>query len=173
MFGGLYPAYARGEAYLEAQRGREAAAEFQKVLDHRGVVFADPICALAHLQLGRAYALSVDKNKAKAAYKDFLTLWKEADSDIPILKQAKRSTRNCNERTHELRCGLTADSFTRLGGDLRVLDVLFECLVEEEHEVLQKAELSGALIQRTTSEAPQRLCITSDWLCTRKQSVSA
>jgi eukaryotic-like serine/threonine-protein kinase len=89
MFGGLYPAYVRGEAYLEARQGREAAAEFQKVLDHRGVVFADPIGALAHLQMGRAYALSGNKNKARAAYQDFLTLWKDADPDIPILKQAK------------------------------------------------------------------------------------
>jgi len=88
-FGGLYPAYVRGEAYLEAQQGREAAAEFQKVLDHRGVVFADPIGALAHLQLGRAYTMAGDTTKARAAYNDFLTLWKDADPDIPILKQAK------------------------------------------------------------------------------------
>ncbi|MBV8866436.1 MAG: hypothetical protein JO210_13670, partial [Acidobacteriaceae bacterium] len=89
QFGGLYPAYVRGQAYLEAGRGREAAAEFQKVLDHRGIVLADPIDALAHLQLGRAYTLSGDNAKAKSAYERFLTLWKDADSDIPILKQAK------------------------------------------------------------------------------------
>jgi tetratricopeptide (TPR) repeat protein/predicted Ser/Thr protein kinase len=88
-FGGLYPAYVRGEAYLEARRSAEAAGEFQKILDHRGIVFADPIDALAHLQLGRAFALSGDTAKAKIAYQDFLTLWKDADSDIPILKQAK------------------------------------------------------------------------------------
>ncbi|HSU61237.1 MAG TPA: protein kinase [Bryobacteraceae bacterium] len=88
-FGGLYPAYVRGEAYLETRQGREAAAEFQKVLDHRGLVFADPVGALAHLQLGRAYALSGDKAKAKSAYGDFLTLWKDADPDLPILKRAK------------------------------------------------------------------------------------
>jgi hypothetical protein len=88
-FGGLYPAYVRGQAYLEAQQGREAAAEFQKVLDHRGVVFADPIGALAHLQLGRAYVVSGDMAKAKNAYQDFLTLWQDADADIPVLKQAK------------------------------------------------------------------------------------
>jgi eukaryotic-like serine/threonine-protein kinase len=67
----------------------EAAAEFQKILDHRGIVAADPIGALAHLQLGRTFALSGDKAKAKAAYQDFLTLWKEADPDIPILRQAR------------------------------------------------------------------------------------
>ena len=88
-FGGLYPAYVRGEAYLETRQGREAAAEFQKVLDHRGIVFADPIGALAHLQLGRAYVVSEDVAKAKSAYEDFFTLWKDADADIPVLKQAK------------------------------------------------------------------------------------
>jgi hypothetical protein len=88
-FGGLYPVYVRGEAYLEAHYGREAAAEFQKVLDHRGIVFADPIGALAHLQLGRALASSGDGAKARSAYQDFLTLWKDADPDIPVLKQAK------------------------------------------------------------------------------------
>ena len=88
-FGGLYPAYIRGEAYLAAGRGPEAAAEFQKVLNHRGIVLADPIGALAHLQLGRAYVVSGDKTKAKNAYKDFLTLWKEADANLPVLKQAR------------------------------------------------------------------------------------
>ena len=85
----LYPAYVRGEAYLAARRGREAAVEFQKILDHRGIVVSDPIGALAHLQLGRAYVLTADKDKARIAYKDFLTLWKEADPDVPILKEAK------------------------------------------------------------------------------------
>jgi tetratricopeptide (TPR) repeat protein len=88
-FGGGYPAYVRGDAYLKAGRGQEAVAEFQKVLDHRGVVLADPIGALAHLQLGRALALSGDMAKAKAAYAAFLALWKDADADIPILKSAK------------------------------------------------------------------------------------
>jgi tetratricopeptide (TPR) repeat protein len=88
-FGGLYPAYVRGEAYLAAGRGQEAAAEFQKVLNHRGIVLADPIGALAHLQLGRAYVVSGDMTKAKNAYQDFLTLWKDADADIPVLKQAR------------------------------------------------------------------------------------
>ena len=88
-FGALYPVYFRGEAYLASQRGAEAAAEFQKIVDHRGIVLSDPIGALAHLQLGRAYALSGDRSKARSAYQDFFTLQKDADSDIPVLKQAK------------------------------------------------------------------------------------
>ena len=87
--GGLHSAYVRGEALLAAHRYAEAAAEFQKILDHRGIVGADPIGALAHWQLGRAFALSGDKAKAKAAYEAFLALWKAADQDIPILKLAK------------------------------------------------------------------------------------
>ncbi len=83
------PAYLRGQAYLVAHRSHEAAAEFQKILDHRGVVLNIVIGALAHLQIGRAYAMQGDTSKATAAYQDFLTLWKDADSDIPILKQAK------------------------------------------------------------------------------------
>ena len=94
--GNLYPAYVRGLAYLAAHQGAEAAGEFQKILDHRGIVLSDPIGALAHLQLGRAYALSGDKTKAKSAYQDFLTLWKDADPDIPILKQAKAEYANLN-----------------------------------------------------------------------------
>ena len=89
FFGMLYPVYVRGQAYLTAHQGAEAATEFQKILDHRGIVASDPIGALAHLQLGRAFALSGDTTKAKIAYQDFLTLWKDADSDIPILKQAQ------------------------------------------------------------------------------------
>jgi DNA-binding winged helix-turn-helix (wHTH) protein/tetratricopeptide (TPR) repeat protein len=85
----LYPVYVRGEAFLAAHRGREAAAEFQKILDHRGIVLNEPIGALAHLQVARAYVLQGDTNKARAAYQDFLTLWKDADPDIPILRQAK------------------------------------------------------------------------------------
>jgi DNA-binding winged helix-turn-helix (wHTH) protein/tetratricopeptide (TPR) repeat protein len=87
--GSFYSAYVRGLAYLAAHRGTDAAAEFQKILDHRGIVTCDPVGALAHLQLGRAYALSGDKAKAKSAYQDFLTLWKDADPDIPVLIQAK------------------------------------------------------------------------------------
>jgi tetratricopeptide (TPR) repeat protein len=90
FFGGsLYPVYVRGESYLAAHRGPEAAVEFQKIIDRRGIVVSDPIGALAHLQLGRALVLAGDKAKAKAAYQDFLTLWVEADLDIPVLRQAK------------------------------------------------------------------------------------
>jgi hypothetical protein len=74
---------------LAARQGPEAAVQFQKILDHRGIVAGDPIGALAHLQLGRAYALTGDKTRAKSAYQDFLTLWNNADPDIPILKEAK------------------------------------------------------------------------------------
>jgi hypothetical protein len=88
--GSLYPIYVRGVAYLAARHGAEATREFQKVLDHRGIVATDPIGALARLQLGRALALAGDRMKAKAAYQDFLTLWKEADPSIPILLQARR-----------------------------------------------------------------------------------
>jgi len=85
----LYPVYVRGEAYLAAHQGKEAAAEFQRILDHRGIVLNEPIGALAHLQLGRAYSLQGDTAKARAAYQDFLTLWKDADPDIPVFKEAK------------------------------------------------------------------------------------
>jgi DNA-binding winged helix-turn-helix (wHTH) protein/tetratricopeptide (TPR) repeat protein len=94
--GNLDPAYVRGLAYLAAHQGREAAREFQKILNHRGIVVCDPIGALAHLQLGRAYALAGDKTKARSAYQDFLTLWKDADPDIPILKQAQAERANLN-----------------------------------------------------------------------------
>jgi tetratricopeptide (TPR) repeat protein len=87
--GGLHSAYVRGEAFIAAQRYAEAAAEFQKILDHRGIVGLDPIGALAHWRLGRVFALSGDKTKAKAAYEAFFALWKNADPDIPILKSAK------------------------------------------------------------------------------------
>jgi hypothetical protein len=82
---------------LAAGQGRQAAAEFQKILDHRGIVVSDPIGALAHLQLGRALALSGDKAKAKTAYQDFLVLWKNAERDIPILKRARAEYANLNE----------------------------------------------------------------------------
>jgi DNA-binding winged helix-turn-helix (wHTH) protein/tetratricopeptide (TPR) repeat protein len=84
----LYPIYLRGEAYLAAKQGPAAVAEFQKILDHPGLAQNQPIGALAHLEIGRASALSGDTTKAKAEYQQFLTLWKDADPDIPILKQA-------------------------------------------------------------------------------------
>jgi hypothetical protein len=72
-----------------ARQGREAAVEFQKILDHRYLVTNAPWGALAHLGLARAYSLSGDKEKSRTAYQDFLALWKDADPDIPILKEAK------------------------------------------------------------------------------------
>ena len=85
----LYPIYVRGEAYLAMRQGTAAAPEFRKIIDHPGLIVNEPIGALARLQLGRAYALSGDTAKAKSAYQDFLALWKDADPDIPILKEAK------------------------------------------------------------------------------------
>jgi tetratricopeptide (TPR) repeat protein len=87
--GTMYPIYVRGEAYLATRNGQAAVAEFHKILEHRGIILNFPLGALTHLQLGRAYTVTGDTTKAKAAYQDFLTLWKDADPDIPILKQAK------------------------------------------------------------------------------------
>jgi predicted Zn-dependent protease/predicted Ser/Thr protein kinase len=85
----LYPIYVRGEAYLAVHQGNEAAAEFQKILDHGGIVLNEPIGALARLGLARAFAVHGDILKAKTTYQDFLTLWKDADPDVPVLKQAQ------------------------------------------------------------------------------------
>jgi eukaryotic-like serine/threonine-protein kinase len=82
-------AYLRGQSYLVARRGGEAAAEFQRILDHRGVVLDSLVGPLSHVGLARAYAVQGDVERARPAYQDFLTLWKDADADIPILKQAK------------------------------------------------------------------------------------
>jgi len=87
--GNMYATYVLGLAHLRAQDGAGAAADYLKILDHRGIVLNSPIGALAHLQLARAYAITGDTAKAKAAYTDFLTLWKDADPDVPIFKQAK------------------------------------------------------------------------------------
>jgi tetratricopeptide (TPR) repeat protein len=87
--GFLCPVYLRGEAYLMLHDGKAAAAEFQKFIDHWGVVANFPWGALARLELPRAYAIQGDTTKARTAYQDFLTLWRDADSDVPILKQAK------------------------------------------------------------------------------------
>jgi predicted Zn-dependent protease len=87
--GNMDPIYLRGNAYLKLGDGRAAAAEFQKIIEHPGIARAWPVGALAHLGLARAYRLQGDTNKARTAYQDFLTLWKDADPDIPVLKQAK------------------------------------------------------------------------------------
>ena len=81
--------YARGLAYLRAGQGREAALEFQKILDHPGVSPVSPAHVLAILGLARAHALASDTAAARKSYQDFLTLWKDADPDIPVLQQAK------------------------------------------------------------------------------------
>jgi eukaryotic-like serine/threonine-protein kinase len=89
FFGALYPTYVRGDAYLANHQGNEAVAEFQRIVNHRGITISDPIGALAWLQLGRAYASIGEQSKAKAAYSHFLDLWKHADPDLPIFKQAQ------------------------------------------------------------------------------------
>jgi serine/threonine protein kinase/tetratricopeptide (TPR) repeat protein len=89
LTGTLYPAYLRGEAYLLAHNGSAAAAEFQKVLDHRGIVLNFVTGAMAHLRISRAYAMAGGTAKAKAAYQEFFTLWKDADPEIPILREAR------------------------------------------------------------------------------------
>jgi predicted Zn-dependent protease len=88
MGAGLYPVYVRGEAYLAAREGGQAAGEFQKITDRRSIGL-NPVGALAHLGLARSYAMQGDTTKARAAYQDFLALWKDADPDIPILIAAK------------------------------------------------------------------------------------
>ena len=85
----LNAVYVRGDAYLLLRKGNEAAGEFQKILDHRGIVQNSVVASLAHLGLGRAYAMAGDTGKARAAYQDFFAVWKDADPDVPILKQAK------------------------------------------------------------------------------------
>jgi eukaryotic-like serine/threonine-protein kinase len=89
IYGVLYPIYVRGEAYLAMHQGTQAAAEFQKILDHPGIAYSDPVGALARLQIARAYAMSGDQAKARTAYQDFFKLWKDADPDIPVLQQAR------------------------------------------------------------------------------------
>ena len=88
-FGALYPIYVRGQAYLAARQPAEAVGEFQRILDHRSIVLVDPMDAMARLQLARALALSGDTVKAKGVYSDLLTLWKNADPDVPVLKEAR------------------------------------------------------------------------------------
>jgi hypothetical protein len=88
-FGALYPIYVRGLAYISARQPAQAVAEFQRIVDHRGIVLVDPMDALARLQLARALVLSGDTVKAKSAYTDLLTLWRNADPEIPVLKEAR------------------------------------------------------------------------------------
>ncbi len=94
----MYPVYVRGEAFLKAKRASEAAGEFQKILDHRGVVINGPLVPMARLSLARAYVMQGDIAKGLAAYDDFLSLWKNADPDIPVLKQARAEYAKLKQR---------------------------------------------------------------------------
>jgi TolA-binding protein len=85
----MYPTFVRGQAYFALHKPTEAAAEFQKILDHPGVVLGDPMGAVARLQLGRALAQAGDTTKARAVYQDLLALWKDADPDLELPKQAR------------------------------------------------------------------------------------
>jgi tetratricopeptide (TPR) repeat protein/predicted Ser/Thr protein kinase len=96
FYGMYYTAYLRGEAYLAEHQGLAAAAEFQKIVDHPGVVISDPVGALAHVQLGRAFVLSGEKVKAKTAYREFLKLWKDADPRTSLLERARIEYMNLN-----------------------------------------------------------------------------
>jgi ATP/maltotriose-dependent transcriptional regulator MalT len=89
FFGSLYPVFFRGEAFLAANKGAEAANEFQKILSHRGIMIGDPVLVLADLGLARAYAMSGELAKARSQYGEFFALWNNADPDIPVLKRAK------------------------------------------------------------------------------------
>ena len=89
FFGALYPVYVRGTAYLALQDGTKAAEEFEKIVAHKGVLISDPVGAVAYLQLGRAYAMAGGMGKAKVAYGKFLTLWKDGDADVPVLREAR------------------------------------------------------------------------------------
>jgi hypothetical protein len=88
-FGILYPVYVRGMAYLKARQGELAALEFKKILTHRGIAKNSLLVVLSQLQMARAQLMGGDKIAARKSYQDFLTLWKDADPDIPILQQAK------------------------------------------------------------------------------------
>lgn len=89
QLGTVYPVFIRGECYLAEREGSKAAVEFQKILDHPGVYVNFPVGALAHVGLARAYVLQGNTAKARVAYQDFFTLWKDADPDVPILSEAK------------------------------------------------------------------------------------
>src|SRR6202041_2061172 len=89
FFGALYPVYVRGVAYSRMGHYREAAAEFQKILDHPGIMLNDPMGPMARLQLARALFASGDREKSATVYKDLLALWKDADPDIPLVQEAR------------------------------------------------------------------------------------
>lgn len=88
-YGTMYPVYLRGLAYLKLGQGKDAAAEFEKILDHKSVIVNFPLCSLAYLQLARSELLSQRKSAAQEAFQRFLSLWKDADPDLPVLRQAR------------------------------------------------------------------------------------
>jgi len=98
-FNSLYPAYIRGLAYLQMGDGRKAEAEFQKLLDHSGIVGREVIGALSHLQLARAQQMMGDEAASRRSYEDFLALWKDADTDIPLYQQAKSECARLSNKT--------------------------------------------------------------------------
>ena len=102
----VFPNYIRGEAYLQEKQGKEAEAEFQKILQHRWLCATSAYCSLAHLQLARAYALEGDVAKSRTSYQDFFALWKDADPDIPSWKKPKRNTTSCISRREARRASL-------------------------------------------------------------------
>ena len=112
----LDPAYARGEAYLAAGDGQSALAQFQKLTGQPGLILNSPLGALARLGVARAYSLAHNPEKARDAYRDFLHLWKDADPDIPILKQAQADTRSCQRRGKAFHEGFTTDSQPGVAG---------------------------------------------------------
>src|SRR5262249_21564466 len=85
----MYPVYIRGQVYLAAHDIKAAVGEFQEILEHPGMSLNEPIAVLAHLGIARAHAAQSDKDRARSAYQDFLSIWREADPDIPVLKQAR------------------------------------------------------------------------------------
>ncbi|MGA9426983.1 MAG: hypothetical protein WBV33_18040, partial [Terracidiphilus sp.] len=113
----LYPAYVRGQAYLMAHDGNAAAAEFQKLLDHTGIVTNFVTGSLAHLQIARAYAAAGNRVAAKTAYEEFLASWKDADSDIPLLKEAKAEYSRLESRGAERNQQIGASSVAKTGSN--------------------------------------------------------
>ena len=116
-FGAMYPTYLRGLAYLALRKPADAAAEFQKILDHTGVVLEDPMGALARLQMARALALSGDTGAARKIYDDLMSLWKNADPDLRVLEEYGRNTPGCRNQPSHLHETLRV---SRSSGDGRV-----------------------------------------------------
>jgi eukaryotic-like serine/threonine-protein kinase len=93
FYGSLYPILFRGESYLAAGKGPEAVREYQRIIDHRGIMIGDPVSVLARYGLARSYALAGDPSNARIHYKELLALWKDADPDLPVLQKARAQLR--------------------------------------------------------------------------------